>query len=58
MYALANIDVSKWGVVVSEVSLDDSDGEHQLDRKLGTHSELVIVFSSARELEMAVFGAP
>jgi hypothetical protein len=58
MYALANVDFShRFGVVISELPPDEIDREGQtLDAKQG--ADLATASLAARELQMAVFGAP
>lgn len=61
MYALANVDLSSLlDVVVSELLPEEIDRQDQtLNAKLGAAlSDLETVFSPARDLETAVFGAP
>jgi hypothetical protein len=60
MYTLANINFSnRLGVVVSVLPPDEIDRQDQtLDAKReGALSALATAYSSARELEMAVFAA-
>ena len=61
MYTLANVDFSnRLGVIFRELPPDEIDRQDQtLDAKReGALSALATASSSARELEMAVFGAP
>jgi hypothetical protein len=61
MYTLANIDLSnRLGVVASELPPDQIGRQNEtLDVKQGAAlSDLTTASSHARELEMAVFGAP
>ncbi len=61
MYTLANVDFSnRLGVIFSELPPDEIDRQDPtLDAKReGALSALATASSSARELEMAVFGAP
>jgi hypothetical protein len=60
MYTLANVDFSnRLGVILSELPPDEIDRQDQtLAAWEGALSALATASSSARELEMAVFGAP
>jgi hypothetical protein len=59
MYALAHLDFSNWGIVVSELPAYEIDPQDQtLDLDLRTALRELAAASSPAKIEMAVFDAP